>query len=258
MLSHTGTFNELTMSSTSGSTALASPSPKLHLGGGHSQRRLPHSGQSCARHWAPGAAEDTHTETRLASSGEKMVRASVRRVKPPTDTKTFLRDLAGYAKPTASEASFFGSFMGFARHMAPPPADLTCSTNTVFGVSPTPLGRGAEHYVYHAAAWHGVTATVQDAMCTSLDAFVSLDADEAAHMVVKVPRVVQDPGFAESKMAVHVPATESKVAPSTHDVQLAAPDPEHVRQVASHAVHVALASANLPLGHAPRHAPSSK
>ena len=136
-----------------------------------------------------------------------ILRACVRDVQAPVDTKTFVRDLTAYAKPSATEASFFGSFMSLSRHMAAPPGnDPTQRSNVVLSVAPNPMGRGAEHHVYHAAAWRDVPTETQDAMCTSSDEFERLQACRATRMVVKVPHVVHDPGFAESKMAVHVPA----------------------------------------------------
>jgi hypothetical protein len=136
-----------------------------------------------------------------------LLRASVRDVHVPTDTKAFVRDLTGYAKPPATEVSFLGSFMGFSRHMAPPPTPLAHSTNTVLEVHGNPMGRGAEHYVYKAKMWRDVEEGKLAAMDTDVTAFESLGrSSSTCPMVVKVPRVVQLPGFAESKMAVHVPA----------------------------------------------------
>ena len=57
---------------------------------------------------------------------------------------------------------------------------------------------------------------------------------------------------------VQVPSAGSNVPPSTQDVQSFDVPPAHVAHEASHAWHVALASVYLPLGHAVKHAPSSK
>ena len=61
----------------------------------------------------------------------------------------------------------------------------------------------------------------------------------------------------EGHVDVHVLAEASKVAPGTHVVHAVEPTPLQVAQEASHAVHVLLASANLPFGHALTHEPSS-
>lgn len=61
----------------------------------------------------------------------------------------------------------------------------------------------------------------------------------------------------EGHVDVHVFTVASKLAPGTHEVQAVEPTPLQVAHDASHAVHVLLASANLPFGHAPTHEPSS-
>lgn len=143
-----------------------------------------------------------------ATSSQRLgiLRATVRDVQMPTDRKTFVRDLTAYTRPSATDASFLGSFMGFTRHMAPPSVDHAQNTDTVFRVLDHPMGQGAEHYVYRAYLWRNVAAATQEEMCTSADVFWDLGRSSAQCMVIKIPRVVHDPGFAESKMAVHVPA----------------------------------------------------
>ena len=69
---------------------------------------------------------------------------------------------------------------------------------------------------------------------------------------------VAERNWPTAQTVVHVPALASCVAPATQEVQPEEVPSEHVAHVASHAVHVLLASAYLPLGQLATHEPSSK
>lgn len=89
------------------------------------------------------------------------------------------------------------------------------------------------------------------------------DAKHVWHVLLQLRHSPNPPAVSSIRYSptahvdVHVPATLSKVAPSTQAVQLVEPAPAHVRHELSQPTHVLFSFANLPLGHVAMHAPAS-
>lgn len=162
----------------------------------------------------PGGAAARHdvlallglNEGAVTTSPLALLRVQTRDVTTPADLKQFAKDLQQYASPTDIRASFHSSFLGFTKHLVPPPTTegVVYSTDTVVTVEPTAFAHGAERHAFRAQRWTNVPKETQDELCTDaagLDTFKS-----GEELIFKVARVPRPPGFTESKMAVHVAA----------------------------------------------------